>query len=699
MTNFEKTRWCLNLLCIYGATSCGSVEFAGGSSRRGPPATLDQSPNNASATIIAKEVGTFELDTSKPEVLDQLTGDFLSLFEMPGLTLVREPDKVAQLRWQTDLQDIGKSMQKDVEFAVTDDEFAKVLMSVHVNVVPPPVQPKACFIEPDPVIGSISPVEKWHWSGAAGGHAVTYSAPVVGDLDQDGSIEVVTIPSTYANYSTVNGPVVVLEGKTGKAIWDSMADKGIGMMVSTTPALVDLDKDGYAEIIGVTLKGGKAAIIAINYKTRSVKFEYSDFTCSASFCFATVADIDGDGNAEISAGDVVLNADGTQKFRLTPAPTLTAPVVNTLADLDKSSPGMEIVLGSQVYSNTGTRLWAGDCHGFSAVADLEKDGTPDLVCIGGGMIKTYTNNTLKWSKAIPANVSLQGGGAPNIGDFDGDGKFEIGTAGGDFYAVFDATGQLLWKHNTVDVSSYRTGSTIFDFNGDGKVEVIYNDEYYLYIFDGLTGTTLWSVINPSGTLWEYPVIANIDEDESVEIVVSSPGKGGVRVFEDSTQHWIGGRALWNQYSYFPEIVDDALQVNPLATISEYGFRVNRPLVKTVDGKIPVADLIIVTPLYFDDSDIKEERVLSFFIANEGEVNVGVERILSLYSADGTTKISSVKTPAGIKVGEGVLVKFNPLPLTDASYLVEIGGEGDVKAGLQECHYDNNRTVFDIDPDR
>ncbi len=134
----------------------------------------------------------------------------------------------------------------------------------------------------------------------------------------------------------------------------------------------------------------------------------------------------------------------------------------------------------------------------------------------------------------------RGGGAPNIDDFDGDGFPEIGTALGKFYTVIDlqptstalpgvarlrwarATlrprsrqprarprrsvrrGRRLrrrrrlqrhrigecvclhngWKRATEDDSSRATSSSVFDFNGDGAAEVVYNDECYFRIYDG-----------------------------------------------------------------------------------------------------------------------------------------------------------------------------------------------------------------------
>ncbi|MFY0531621.1 FG-GAP repeat domain-containing protein [Nannocystis pusilla] len=71
----------------------------------------------------------------------------------------------------------------------------------------------------------------------------------------------------------------------------------------------------------------------------------------------------------------------------------------------------------------------------------------------------------------------------------------------------------LWFKTTHDCSSAVTGSSVFDFNGDGKAEVIYSDEYHLWMYDGQTGTNLIpSTCNTTGTLWEYPLVADVDND-------------------------------------------------------------------------------------------------------------------------------------------------------------------------------------------
>ena len=78
-----------------------------------------------------------------------------------------------------------------------------------------------------------------------------------------------------------------------------------------------------------------------------------------------------------------------------------------------------------------------------------------------------------------------------------------------------------WSHPIEESSSGMTGSSVFDFEGDGAAEVVYADEETLWIFDGATGTIemAWTE-HGSGTRFEYPTIVDIDADGSAENIVS-----------------------------------------------------------------------------------------------------------------------------------------------------------------------------------
>jgi hypothetical protein len=158
-----------------------------------------------------------------------------------------------------------------------------------------------------------------------------------------------------------------------------------------------------------------------------------------------------------------------------------------------------------------------------------------------------------------------------VADFDGDGFPDVGAAGAVGYVVFSGAEIMdanqpndalaLWFKTTHDCSSAVTGSSVFDFNGDGKAEVIYSDEYHLWMYDGPTGTNLIpSTCNTTGTLWEYPLVADVDNDGRADIVVASNAYGvtcpddsskqsGLRVFGSASGSWVRTRRIWNEHTY------------------------------------------------------------------------------------------------------------------------------------------------------
>jgi RHS repeat-associated protein len=145
-------------------------------------------------------------------------------------------------------------------------------------------------------------------------------------------------------------------------------------------------------------------------------------------------------------------------------------------------------------------------------------------------------------------------GAPLIADVDGDGRPEIGVAGGFSYTVYNGDGSVRWTRPIHDFSSGACGSSAFDFDGDGKAEIVYGDENLLYIFNGSDGTELYSVTKPSGTGNEYPVIADVNADGHADIVVAPAD--GIFVISDANNTWRPTRPIWNEYNYHITNVND-----------------------------------------------------------------------------------------------------------------------------------------------
>ncbi|HBQ15349.1 MAG TPA: hypothetical protein DEF51_30895 [Myxococcales bacterium] len=145
-------------------------------------------------------------------------------------------------------------------------------------------------------------------------------------------------------------------------------------------------------------------------------------------------------------------------------------------------------------------------------------------------------------------------------------------AGGVGYAVLDGArimdatltdplALFFWTQDTVDCSSAQTGSSVFDFNGDGRAEVLYADEHTFRIYRGETGEVLFEACNTNGTILEQPIVADVDGDAQADIVVASNARyraclddpstrtSGIRVYGSRDGDWVRTRRVWNQHAY------------------------------------------------------------------------------------------------------------------------------------------------------
>jgi hypothetical protein len=166
---------------------------------------------------------------------------------------------------------------------------------------------------------------------------------------------------------------------------------------------------------------------------------------------------------------------------------------------------------------------------------------------------------LEHTGAVKFQNQTPGGGVgwfrpATVHDFDGDSFAEIGAASANLYSVLEGDAAVLWSSAVVDSSGWAAG-TAFDFDGNGVAEAMYADENNLFVFDG-DGNVLLSVPRSSKTLAEYPVVADVDNDGSAEIVVvSDSGWSGVQsapsvqVIRDVEDRWIQARRIWNQHTY------------------------------------------------------------------------------------------------------------------------------------------------------
>lgn len=439
------------------------------------------------------------------------------------------------------------------------------------------------------------------------------ASPVVGDLDGDKVPEIGFVSYENSAYSA-KGVLRILSGKNGASKF-SISDDNLMPYASTAPLFVDLDADGKSEIIYLHYLGKKA--IALN-SDGSLRWEMPlDMTgtsqtavtdCRGGFA---AADLDGDGKSEILAGSWVLSEGADKKpFLKKRLAEVTNGCYTYAASLQtQSNSELRIVGVTGVMDKNGDYLWKYQRSGMPATADLLPDVPGvEVVVTGSGYFSIYNGLTgeVIAMKELSEHSDLicrydadgkgvVGGGQATIGDFDGNPKtLEIAVATGKSLTIFNARGEKIAGSVTQDCSSLVTGLTSFDFNGDGKPEIIYADEQYVRIYemDGSNNLkVIWSEINPSGTLREYPVVADVDGDGTSELVVVANNMWadtlyttqdekdrakaitGIRVFGATVKNsWMPTRPVWNQYAYFSNNVNDDLT----ATSSNFinGFTAN-----------------------------------------------------------------------------------------------------------------------------
>ncbi len=442
----------------------------------------------------------------------------------------------------------------------------------------------ACLPQPEgipaceykPPTGPLLPTIEWSWTETPlfPAFVQVINMPVVVDLEKDGTPDVVIVTSD--SYDPTKGAYLrALDGATGAEKWDAANDvykDANRAQPRVTPAAADIDGDGFVEIVTGKVSGGLIAFEHDGtFKWASTKADGTAWNVALASAAVAIADLEGDGKPEIVIGGFVFDATGkllVDGGALFGANGTYGPV-SIVADLDGALP-QEIVGGRKALRSDGTLYWDnGLSDGYTAIADLDLDGTPEIVVVSTGKVRVQSPTT----GVALAEIDMPGsgaGGPPTIADFDADGVPEIASANGDAYSVFEYTSSPMptltvkWQSPTQDLSSNRTGSSVFDFQGDGAAEVVYNDECYFRVYDGKDGTVLYKEANSSATILEYPVVVDVDGDNNTEVVLSgndlntmagtcpypvAEARHGVFVYGDADDNWVRTRRLWNQHAY------------------------------------------------------------------------------------------------------------------------------------------------------
>ncbi|ADT68217.1 choice-of-anchor A family protein [Pseudoalteromonas sp. SM9913] len=415
-------------------------------------------------------------------------------------------------------------------------------------------------------IAPFSMQQKWQWNSSdfMPEHIQVISTPVVAQLNDDNGDGVINnndvadvVIISYKDKDLSNGIVRALNGVDGTELWNYSTGT-VAADARYSPAVADLDGDGVVEIVvSSRLKDYISVVDNEGVIKKQISKVGSNWSTIGN---VSIADLDNDGSVEFSLGDAVYNYDTGSVYTFDWAPSSVI--------FDSNSDGVQEVLSSgQLNDVYGAELWryvGEDKIWFSSIADIDGDQQPEVILSipatsatanKSKLVALEANGNVKWE----LDNSVNGGsGAQSISNFLGKDDMGIAHAGYKSIDMYNNQGGLVWSVANDDEWSGKIGLSAYDFNGDGIDEVIVQDHYKVRVLNGVNGEVLSTVANSSGTLWEYPIVVDLEGDDNAELVVVSNNtdsrysiNNGVTVYgaADNSKPWKNATRIWNQHSY------------------------------------------------------------------------------------------------------------------------------------------------------
>ena len=489
---------------------------------------------------------------------------------------------------------------------------------IRINTLPDNIDNAECFVIPS---GTTWSIKETTLNKNVLVH--NYGPLVVGDIDDDGIIEIIGYKENTVNTNNYESPglkIFYYNNITNQIeLKNEFLFSTSGGATSATFGAMAIAR--YNNVGYIVVAGTDKYLYAYNTSGGRIWKSDMQYNASGAGTILGIADFNNDGIPEVYTGNqifslsngVLLCDGGTSNS----SGALSVGHSTVAADMDGDGT-LEIVAGINIYkvsitNNTGISGNSIDLlpgmqltetlptyaisDGATQVVDIDNDGILEVVVmsLSGGRVVAYVWKPLPDNRSyimgsflVPATgVSFYS--IPMLGNIDDTVYPEIVfiTNGSLLYMYalkFDPTAtagnQISLKWNTTHTdSSGCTGATLFDFNQDRSNEIIYRDQTQLRIFDGngqvLPGATFNDV--RSSTLREFPVIADIDDDGQAEIIVTgwdgvantvgsipaSTQNGYIRMFKTNGSPWAPARKVWNQYAY------NAVNVKEDLTIPQY----------------------------------------------------------------------------------------------------------------------------------
>lgn len=387
------------------------------------------------------------------------------------------------------------------------------------------------------------------WRNTSPWEKINYTKPIpqVVDIDGDGIPEVVVYNQIY---NAVTGELLLTIGTLGsehfgldlKGLTNNLQDGYVNFSY-----VYDMDLDGKYDIVA----GGK-----IYYDINLTLGTYKVLTMNGVDDGRTgVADIDGDGRADvvsidrISASNVRISV-WNPGFHQNPA---GSPYLISQVDYP---------INGSFYGNN-SYVFIGDIDGKVQNYRGKNYRLPEIAFLAGipNMTWLTENGNQRYHPNVrafmPSTLSSSGmAGVITAFTYDPSG---VGSDADPTLKV-----SFLMEHND---PSANTGFTLFDFDNDGTQEICYRDEYtlriikasvpYVNVGEPVGNVVLFNKKAMSYTGFEYPVIVDVDNDASAEIVVMAQDEARdqaysfIYVVGSDGDKFAPTLPVWNQFMYDP----------------------------------------------------------------------------------------------------------------------------------------------------
>jgi hypothetical protein len=493
-------------------------------------------------------------------------------------------------------------------------------------------------------------------------------------------------------------------------IWQSSHQlNGYGVRWTYSIGVVDFDSDGEVEVYaGNQIFDASTGTMLVNGGSATNK-GFSNVFPSYHFHTSFAADVTDDGKPEYLAG--------TEAYS-----------VNIVSRTDYTQNSLTLVASIPDIPITGSLSLK---DGATMVADVNMDGRLDVIV--SAALNTTTYGLAAWDVQTESLIAKCSGtttgnrySMPFIGNIDNEPNLEILVVSTNKLRGYrwdgNQTFSQIYDYIVVDGSG-ATGITLFDFNQDNIMELVYRDETHLRILqaNAPSFSNVQTFSATSGTATEHAIVVDVDNDGQAEIVTTGGTstyavQGTLRIFEagDGTK-WAPARKVWNQYMYNSVNVNEDLTIpayplNPATVfpggdgiigtsddIRPYNNFLQQQTALNVTGTTlwltPDAELLSpAQTYYYADGD---SLVITVELSNIGDAGLQTPLYIAAYRDEILTSnriaVDSLMLPVNATETETLTLTIRNFSAIGAitELILSVNDKGGAEYVQAECKYDNN----------